>query len=350
MSKLITGYLISVHFSWLLLLQLLIVSAVAKAAPTIKANDVFALLEFEQNQIIDLERGKIVAFEIKERTQKDLAKGLAIYVPSSPAKLVAFFKQGDFATLDPDVTALGEITPQSGLDAFKGFVFLRGQHNEASDLLTAVAGDQFNLSAEEIGSFASLRKILVDANRVALVTGVSQHYQQILWQRWDAYRKQGLAGIAPYVRDGADAKPAEELRLAAANSRLLTLLSPGLQEAWLNYPVQQPYGAEERFFWLNRQVNDRPTAILSHRVLQASDVASLIITRQFFVGHSYNSSQLIVACLPYRDGTVVFYTHRTFTDQITGMGNHLKRSIGREQMKKQMIKDLRRLRSAVKAF
>ncbi|MCW5617965.1 MAG: hypothetical protein KIS65_01945, partial [Nitrosomonas sp.] len=97
-------------------------------------------------------------------------------------------------------------------------------------------------------------------------------------------------------------------------------------------------------------VDDRPTAILSHRIMMASDTASVIATRQFYVGHSYNSSHLIVGCLPYRDGSVVFYTHRTSTDQVAGLGNTLKRSIGREHKKERMIQNLEGLRTAVNAL
>lgn len=350
MSKSIMSYSMRIKFSWFLLVQMLLSFATESAASMLTAKNVMTLLKLEQSQIADLDLGKIIAFEVREEAKKELAMGLGMYLPSPPVQLVVFFKRGDFATIDPDVSALGEISPQSGIDAFKGFAFTPEQSNEARNLLVAATGDQFNLSAEEISSFAPLREKLIDADEAALVKGVSQHYQRILWQRWQAYRKQGLAGIAPYARGRTEANPAKELRAAAASSELLAYFSPALQEAWLSYPGQLPDGAEERFFWLNREVNGRPTAILSHRILLTSGEATAIITRQFFVGHSYNSSHLVVVCLPYRDGTAVFYTHRTYTDQVTGMGKALKRSIGREQMKKQMIKNLERLRAAVGSF
>lgn len=314
------------------------------------AKEIIALLELEQDQINDLERGKIIDFEIREATQKELAIGLGMYLPFPPAKLAAFFKRGDFATIDPDVSALGELHLQSSIDDFKGFVFTYEQHEEARDLLTAQPGDQFNLSADEINSFASFRKKLLNVDEINLVTEVSRHYRQILWQRWEAYRKQGLSGIAPYARDENVVYPAEELRLAAAGSKLLTRFSPDLQKAWLNYPTELPAGAEESFFWMNREVEDRPTAILSHRILLASDEGLMIVTRQFYVGHSYNSSHLIVGCLPYRDGAIVFYTHRTSTDQVAGLVSGLKHDLGRKQVRKLMIKNLKRLRTAIRSF
>ena len=354
MNKSINNRL-EIHFSRIKLLkfivvQLLLGSAAAFAASAPVAEDVIALLTLKQGQIAQLDQGKIVAFDIDEATQKELAIGLVMYFPSSPAKIAAFFKQGDLARVDPDISAHGEIKPGSTIEAFKGFVFTPEQRNEVQNLLAAEAGDQFNLAAEEINSFAALKKKLTGANETDQITGVSQHYRQILFQRWQAYQKRGLAGIAPYARATASANPADELRSAATSSRLLALLPSNLQQAWLKYPTQLPPATEERFFWLNRRVEDRSTAILSHRIQQTNDNFSVILVRQFFVGHSYNSSHLIIGCLPYRNGAIVFYAHRTSTDQVAGLGSGLKRSIGREHMKKQMIKNLKQLHSKIQSF
>ena len=344
------GYLMRAKFSRLFFVQLLLSSATALAAPAPTAEDIITSLALKQDQVANLHRGEIVALEIGEATQKELAMGLGIYLRSPPAKLVAYFKGGELAWIDPDIMAHGEIQSKSGADTFNGFAFTFEQSDEARDLLDAVAGDQFNLSAGEIQGFAPLKKNLTNADKTALVAGVSQHYREILLQRWQAYRKDGLAGIVPYARDGADASPAEELRTAAASSEVLARYFPDLHKAWLNYPAKLASGAEEQFYWLNRKVENRPTAILGHRVMQTSDAGSVILARQFFVGHSYNSSQLIVVCLPYHDGSIVFYAHRTSTDQVAGMGSSLKHAIGREQMKGQMIKNLERLRSAIQSF
>ncbi len=343
-------YALSIKFFGFIFVQLLLTSAAVCAASTPVVEDVIASIALKQEQISKLDQGKIVAFEIDKATQKELAIGLVLYLPSSPAKVAAFFKQGDLALVDPDISAHGEIKPGSTIDAFKGFVFTPEQLNEVQNLIAAEAGDQFNLSAEEIKSFASLKEKLTGANEADQITGVSQHYQQILLQRWQAYQKRGLAGVAPYARAGADANPADELRTATTSSQLLARFSHNLQQAWLKYPIQLPSATEERFFWLNRQVEDRPTAILSHRIQQTHDTSSVILARQFFVGHSYNSSHLIIGCLPYRDGSIVFYAHRTSTDQVVGLGSSLKHSIGREQMKKQMIENLKRLRSEIQSF
>ena len=345
-----TSYPTSAVFPWFFLVLLLLSSATPFAAPVPTAKDIITSLGLKQDQVANLERGEIIALEIGEATEKELAMGLGIYLPSPPAKLLAYFKSGALASIDPDTVAQGDVEPESDAVAFKGFDFKFKQSDEAKGLLNAAANDRFNLSTDEIQSFASLKKKLATADNTALVTGVTQHYREILLQRWQSYRKGGLSRIAPYARHGQEASPAKELRTATVSSKLLTRYYPDLYRAWLNYPAGLPSGTEEQFYWLNRKVEDRPTAILGHRILQTSDAGSVILSRQFFVGHSYNSSQLIVGCLPYRNGSVVFYSHRTSTDQVAGMGSSLKHSIGREQMKEQMVKNLERLRSASQSF
>ncbi|MDO9139331.1 MAG: hypothetical protein Q7U38_03255, partial [Methylobacter sp.] len=63
---------------------------------------------------------------------------------------------------------------------------------------------------------------------------------------------------------------------------------------------------------------------------------------------SYNSNQLSIACLPYRDGSLIFYANRSFTDQVTGFGSSVKHSIGREQMRGEIVKRLVNLRGLLK--
>ncbi len=338
-------------FTWFLLVSLILPSITTSATPLPIAKDIITSLALTQDQVAKLDRGEIVALKIGEATEKELAISLGIYLPLAPAKLVAYFKSGALASIDPDTIERGDMQPNSDVDVFKRFTFSSKQGDEAEGLLDAAANDKFNLSTDEIGGFVPLKTKLAAADNTALIAGVTQHYREILLQRWQAYRKGGLPGIAPYARrDGPEASPAKELRAATVSSKFLARYYPDLYNAWLNYPAELPAGAEEQFYWLNRKVENRPTAILGHRVLQTSDAGSVILSRQFFVGHSYNSSQLTAGCLPYRNGSIVFYTHRTSTDQVAGMGSSLKHSIGREQMKEQMVKNLERIRSASQSF
>lgn len=128
---------------------------------------------------------------------------------------------------------------------------------------------------------------------------------------------------------------------------MLARYFPEFHKAWLHYPTALPQGTEEKFRWLNRRLDDPPTATLVHRLWQTLDRSAVIASREYYAGHSYNSSQLVVGMLPYGDKTAVFYGQRMFTDQVAGIGAGLKRFIGRGGMKDEMVARLKRLKTLI---
>ena len=297
-------------------------------------------LGIQQQDVVKLNQGDVVFFNVAEGDEKELAAGAAMYFPAAPSKMIGLIKNKGLASIDTEVIAEGAIPSQATLDAFKGFSFKAGS-DEAASFLAAKPGSQFNLSTEEFQALQATSSAQPDA--------ASQAYRKILLQRWQAYRKNGLKGVATYDRgNGTEANPGGELRTATQNSKILARYFPELYKAWLNYPSALPAGAEETFFWRNRNVESRPTAILVHRVMLSSDAGELILSRQFYAGHSYNSNQLTIACLPYLDGSLVIYTNRTFTDQVAGFGSSLKHSVGGQQARGEMTKMLKNARKALK--
>ena len=293
-----------------------------------------------QQDLVSLNKGDIVYFDVAEGNEKELAAGVAMYLHGSPAKAAAFIKSKGLVTIDSDVTVNEVIPVQATLESFNAFKLKAGS-DEAVSFLAAKPGSQFNLSTQEFQSLQTINPTQPEA--------ASQAYQKILFQRWQAYRKAGLKGIAPYDRgNGTEANPEEELQIAAQSSIVLSRYFPELYKAWLNYPAVLPVGAEETFFLRNRQVENRPTAMLTHRVMLTTDAGELIVARQYYAGHSYNSNQLVIACLPYQDGSLVFFANRIFTDQVAGFGSHLKHSIGGEQARGEMTKLLKNMRKAFK--
>ena len=211
---------------------------------------------------------------------------------------------------------------------------------EAEALLDAEPGDEFNLSASEIDSFKTLKQ----KSPKAIKDAVLQHYREILFQRFKAYRHGGIVAIAPYAREeGRDSKPSLELRQAANSSVILSRYFPALHKAWLDYPKALPPGADEAFPWVEKKVEGRPAIILRHRISVDWNGGLLVLTREFYAPHSYNSSQWITGCLPYRDGTVVFQQVHSYTDQVAGTGSDVKHIIGRQLLKEKMLKSFNRL-------
>jgi hypothetical protein len=74
---------------------------------------------------------------------------------------------------------------------------------------------------------------------------------------------------------------------------------------------------------------------------------ALYVERHFYVGHSYNASQILSGALPYEDGVLVFSSNRVSTDQIAGLGGEMKRMIGRRQLRGEIVRRLDRVRAAL---
>jgi hypothetical protein len=304
------------------------------------AQELMRVLDVKHKDMASLDQGKIISFDVAEDKKNELAAGVAIYLEASPAKIIQFINKKGLGSFDSGVIAQGSIPAQATPEAFKGFGFKAGSE-EAKTFAQAEPGSAFNLSFQEFQGLRNTPSTQPDA--------ASQSYWKILYERWQSYRKKGLKGIAPYDRgNGKKAHPGEELRTATQGNRLLAHYFPELYKAWLNYPAALPAGANEQFLWLNRKVEDRPTAILVHAVMLSTKAGEIILSRQFYVGHSYNSNQLSIACLPYRNGSLVFYANRNFTDQVAGLGSGLKRTIGRKQMKDEIVERLINFRKAIK--
>ncbi len=324
---------------------LLVFLALSMAFPVFSANmpDSITLIQqlgIKQQDLMNLDQGEIVFFNVAGSNEKELTTGAAMYLPAEPSKIIELIKKEDLLSMDTAVIAAGVIPLQATQDAFKGFA-LRTGSDDVEDFLAATPGSQFNLSTQEFQIIRTISTGLPDA--------ASDVYRKILWQRWQSYRKAGLKGIATYDRgDGTETNPGEELQGAALESKLLADYFPKLFKAWLNYPVAFPIGIEEAFFWSNREVQGSPTAILVHRVILSERGGDLILTRQFYAGHSFNSNQLVVVCLPYRNGSLVFYENRNFTDQVAGFGSALKHLIGNSMAQSEISKLLKNLRKSLK--
>lgn len=301
-------------------------------------------------QIAQLERGEIVAYDVSETSQKELAIGVAMILPVALPQIVDYIKRGNLGSSESNIIASGSLPNNADVNRFKKFAFTDKQLDEAKAFLEAEPGSEFNLSKSEFDSLKSLQVGLEDADDKILLKAANQKYREFLLQRLQAYQKSGLSGIAAYSRGSGsgNADPAAELRNDAVNSKAWARYFPELQQVWLNYPVALPPNATEQFTWANRNVEDRATPILNHRIMVTSDAGGIVLARQFYVGHSYNSSHVVAGGLPYKDGTLVFYSTRSSTDQVTGIGSGLRHSIGREQLKKEMIKRLQRLNKDLK--
>lgn len=331
----------------MLLSSYLVLSGFPAFAGGPEVTDVLATLGMDQQQVDELSQGQPVAFALDEGNADELAMAVAWYLPVPLSKVAVHLRPDHPDPLDVDVTAHGFFTEQGGSATMATIAITE---SEARQLLEAEPGDEFNLSADELDSFRKLKKSLSHTPYRAIEDAVGEHWREILYRRFKAYRRGGTKAIASYARnESQNSNPALELQQAAKASPILSKYLPVLYKAWLDYPKALPSGAVEFFPWVEKTVEGRSATILKHRVNIDWNGGALVLTREFYAPHSFNASQWITGYLPYLNGTVVFQQVRSFTDQVAGVASDVKHVVGRKILKDKMLKSFERLGKLVES-
>jgi hypothetical protein len=315
-------------------------AAVGAAPPAANSEKIFQALSFTAQEQARLRQGEIVSHGVQELSDKELAITMAVLVPAPLTDLIAFARSEKELEINREILAHGVLADDAGPASLKEVRFAPSESSEIRGLYEAGPGSRFNLSASEVQRFADLRRQLPEkscekSSRCA--EAVMAAYQEILWDRLKAYRERGLGRIDPYVREnGRKSDPAQELLKATNAAQFLAREYPRIFDAFLRYPGGDQSGIESRFLWIKQKVQDRPTFILAHRILYAGDEVAFMAERQFYVGQSYNSLQILSGLLPMEGKTLVVYLNRTSTDQVAGFMSDTRHGMGRRIMEKEI--------------
>jgi hypothetical protein len=330
----------------LISLALAILAAPAGAAEPMSAEQVAQALGFDRAAQQKLLAGEIVSAEREETTARQLAVAIGMLIKGDPDALAAAVLGGQTLKANPAILGFGRIdleAPEAGL---ADVAYTAGEVDEVRKLLEVQAGDQFNLSAEELAELQK-RTSQYDPEQApdpAVIQAASEAYRNILAGRLQAYLARGVAGIAPYQRDGEVSDPAEDLRAAAEASQLLQQAAPDVYRFVVDYPERQPAGVEQAFFWVKEVANDRPLFSLNHRMVQRRPDGLVLLSRTFYAGHSFNASLSGAGVLPVQGGNAVFYTNRTASDQVAGFMQGMRHEMGRGMMRDALIESFEAIR------
>ena len=135
-------------------------------------------------------------------------------------------------------------------------------------------------------------------------------------------------------------------RLAASASKFFEKNEPELYAVFTGFPKIDRKEVEHRFYWIKQRVQERPTLILSHRMLFTKPSHVVMAERQYYIGHSYNSVQIANAALPVEKGLVLFYTSRTSIDQLAGFTGRVARPIAGDRLIERVTKRFETLRAS----
>ena len=305
--------------------------------PSVPTPDELAkALGFTDAEVAQIKAGQIVQKDLKEGSDKELAGVVGVYFKQPVSEIVNVAMQGKLLETSKNMLAFYGWKPDASPDeAFANVGLSASETGEAKIFANASPGGKLNLSTADIALFQDVQPT---------PDSVNPQLRAMLKARYEAYRKNGLNGIAPYARGGRnESHPGKELMLAI-NETKTAARRQDFFNALLSYPANQLPNVEDRFYWFKTTVEDRPTFILAHRAERHTANAALLTEEQFYVGHSYNSNFIAGGCLEVQGGTMVFYVNRTFTDQVAGWGSSLKHSIGRSQMLDSVVASLQSAR------
>lgn len=331
----------------LLSLVLVSLAAPAGAAELMTASQVGQALGFGRAAEQKLLAGEIVTAEREETTAKQLAVSIGMLLKGDPNALAAAVLDGQTLQANPAILDFGRIEPGAPAAGVAGVAYTAAEVDEVRKLLQAQAGDEFNLSAEELASLhqATAQYDPQQAGDPAVAQAVNEAYRSILLGRLQAYLAHGVAGIAPYQRDGEASDPAQDLRAAAEASQLLQQAAPDMYRGLVDFPEHQPADVQQAFFWVKEMANDRPVFSLNHRMVQRRPDGLILLSRTFYAGHSFNASLSGAGVLPVQDGNAVFYTNRTASDQVAGFMQGMRHELGRGMMRDALIESFKAIRA-----
>jgi len=281
-------------------LALLPMQTSAQASAPATAVDVAKSYGFTEAEIEKILHGDVLAKDLKEGSNKELAGVVAVWLPIPVAEFATIALEGKLLKFDSSIRSLNV-----------------WKLNESADK-----------------AFTDLQ---VDAAQQAMLKG-----------RYEAYRKTGLKGTLPYAGGAKNAgSPGELLTLAIRETKSLERL-PGYAKALLDFPADPLPGMEHRFFAYEQKVEGRPTFILSHRAAVRGEHDALITEQRYYVSQTYHCRFIASDCFELPGGTLVFYVSRIFTDQVAGFGSRLKHGMGRGRMLAKVAANLKRDREQLK--
>ncbi|MCG8593742.1 MAG: hypothetical protein MI785_05130 [Kiloniellales bacterium] len=322
----------------LLVLAVTLGSATAQDAKPPTVDALMSRLGYSEEDRAALKSGKIVTTNVRRTRDDQLIAAAAVYLPVPPKQILPRAREGKAFEDDPGILAFGALSPGVDPAEWQRVGFDPSERDEAEKLHGFRSGSDFNLSAREIEALTA-KLDGVSGGDEDLPQKVSAAYREVLMARHQAYLQDGLSGISSYRHDDKVLEPAKELEAVAGQAEdFLRTYFPQFAEVFYGFPKVSHPGVSQDFFWLKRKVEGRPGLVLLHQMVAGNEDYVMVTRREYFVGHTYESLQVVAVALPVADGSAVFYVNSAFTDQITGFFSGVAQSVGQDRMRGDLTK------------
>lgn len=295
---------------------------------------------FKPSDAARVGRGEVVETEIVSLPNGELAGGVACLATSRQTQAYGIARSGNWLVVDRQQIASGPIAGQGTLDDFSGISFEPGHLDNASRFLDPKTSGEINLSSEERARFAALKRETTPAATAAMV---ASELRRVLLDRYRAYLDRGLEGIVPYVRGSKTIHAGKLLRESLEHAKTFRKHFPRAYQALLGYPRVVDPTADESFHWAALSFGDKLTFVLIHRYGNEENDRYAVVQRIYYATEGIESAMVSLVLVPVREGTLIVYGSRLWTDRITGLGESLKRGLAKQLLlreKKDVISQL----------
>ncbi|MHC4281253.1 MAG: hypothetical protein ACYSUJ_14040 [Planctomycetota bacterium] len=325
----------------------------ADQSPPVNIDQIMAHLYFDKAHRKALLDGKVLSTGMPEMEQlrEELAVAAIMLVVKAPMeKVIGAYLHGESFRKNSDIIEYKMIqgTEKTSMpveEIFAPVGFTKEESSEVNKFFDFKGGSTFNFSEDEIKQLQA-----IDSKDSAVRDKVPAIFRSILMERYRSYSLRGLEGVEPYDRGrGKRSLPRRELTVAVGSNKLLENHFPDFYQALLKYPEEGVKRIKDEFYWFKKNMDNRPMFQLSHYMVDIRNPYALMADLHFYVEHTYNSTLTIIGCVPYEGGTVVFCTNRTFTDQVTGFGSSLKRTVGRRRIEDTLADHFMKLRNMLES-
>lgn len=275
-----------------------------------------------------LQKGEVLTFdgEEYESTERELAVDATVLVDRSVTEILAQVR--DVPSIIPKKYLIEFVDIESAAD-FEQLGFTDEEYKEADRLLEAKAGNDLNLSNEELQRISALNEGA--RSRAERLEAASTALREILLKRYNAYRASGFSGIGDFQRSNREAVSiGRDLRLTTEMLKPFEPYYPEYYRVLSDYPNGADC-CEHIFRWIKAKVRKRPTWALSHTIIQATDDFLLITERHYYVTHTLNHVQVTMSWVPWDEDTQMGLAVSASTDLLDSMLGRMLRPLGRNK-------------------
>ncbi len=289
---------------------------------------------FDAQHIDDVVDGKAATTKITEMDPRELAVGVACVLRRDRDEIEHLIVSGALLSPEDVVIASGVLTGEAS--AFGGITAELLTEGEVQHYLAARPETKLNLSSKEIDLFRGLRTATpAEPGPERVVQGI----RDMLAERHRSYVRSGLKGIAPYVKTrGRLQSPGEDLRLSTTAMEHLKALDPTLYDTLSRTHTEGLRDVRGTFLWSIAQIKERRGLVLEHRLESVAEDFTSSFKRAYYVSHSMDAMQAVVGLRETVEGTLFVYVSQLWTEQVTGVGSSLKRSLGRRHLTRAMTR------------